>query len=90
MKAEEVHINSKVMELRSEISQRKKILAHAGTRLRKALPNKVQLNGMAYTTIQSDSGLEPPTHLQECMAGYSVKKHELELLIQQNKRKMLT
>ena len=60
MKTEEVNINSKAMELRSEVSQRTKVPAHAGTRLRKALPNKIQLNGKAYTAIQCDNGLEPP------------------------------
>ena len=42
MKAEEVHINSKVMESRHEVSQRTKVPAQAGTRLRKVLPNKIQ------------------------------------------------
>ena len=60
MKAEEVNINSKVTELRSEVSQRTKVPAHARTRHRKAIPTKFQLNGKVYTAIQGDSGLEPP------------------------------
>ena len=52
MKAEEVHINSKVMELRHEVSQRTKVPAQARTRPRKALPNTIQLNGKAYAAIQ--------------------------------------
>ena len=60
MKEEEVNINSKVMELRSEVSQRTKVPAHAGTRLRNAPIAKFQLNGKAYTAIQCYSGLEPP------------------------------
>ena len=60
MKAEEVNINSKVMELRSDVSQRNKFPAYAGTRLIKALTAKFQLNRKAYTAIQGDSRLEPP------------------------------
>ena len=60
MKAEEGYINSKVTELRTEVSQRTNVPDNAGMKLRKALPNKIQLNGKAYTAIQSDSGLKSP------------------------------
>ena len=68
MKAEEVHINSKIMELKYEVSQRTQVPAKAKTWPKKALPNKIQLNRKIYTATQSDNGLEPLPP-QECMAG---------------------
>ena len=54
--------------------------------LREALPDKIQLNGKAYTAIQDDSELEPSgmeqqwTHpwdkSQEYIAGIFIEKHE--------------
>ena len=77
------------MELRSEVSQRTKVPAHAGTSPNKALPNKIQLNGKAYTAIQGGNGLEPPgmgqhelileDKPQECMAGKFLEKKNVNL-----------
>ena len=82
MQAKEVHINNKVMELRHEVLWRTQVPAQAGTRPRKTLPNKIQLNRKAYSAVQGSHKIK----WQE----YSLKKLELELLIQQNKKKMLT
>ena len=79
-----MNINSKVTELRSEVSQRTKVPAHAGTSLSKTLPSKIQLDGKAYTAIQGDNGLEPPAmgqhelileiSLKNVWQEYSLKK----------------
>ena len=100
MKAEEVNINSKVMELRSEVSQRTKVPAHAGNRLRKALPNKVQLNGRPTQPYKvtvdwnyqewDNNELILEISLKNVWQEFLLKKHELEKLTQHTKRKMLT
>ena len=47
--------------------------------------------GPTYQNLVEQEGLHSHTRKpQEYMAGIFIEKHELELLIQQNKRKMLT